>query len=198
MKISLIIALLIFQCFQINISENGLYYGKVGGFAPPLISFVQLNDNIASVEIYQPLKGQIKEILIDTLIRYEENQSNIIFIGEKLYLENIKNDLILYPREQYNLQFRPINISLDASKKQLLLEYRNRAYLYKDYYKTISFLKDSIDIENGRNLPSEYERLLYLYGIDRIAKSLSNEKFIIRYNEIRLKIFEHIIREESQ
>ena len=100
--------------------EGGLYYGKQGGFPlPSQLVFLESRDTILLVQCYFPLKGEIFELLDDTLYRHKGNenvfrghystvslnQSQISFNTDSSFSDySIKNVLLEYhPEEQETL-----------------------------------------------------------------------------------------------
>jgi hypothetical protein len=112
--------------------SNGLYYGHNRGFFPQSIIYVNINDSLALVSGFYPLKGLIFSTFIDTLYysknknMFFSNKSTIYFEKKKLYVER-KDSLLVYKVDKTRIRY-------NSRKIEDYLKVKKSAIPYKEFY----------------------------------------------------------------
>src|SRR5689334_10904813 len=147
-KIALFVLMAVSGCVATNTFrenrqplKNGIYFGQVGGFYPPNKAYLLIGKSI-SIEIYQTIKGQILEVEKDILDSYGA-VGGAIYQGKKTCVLWEGSNLVLRQLSiPGKVNVPDIPLKYFPEKEPELNEYRDRAYLHRDFYIQIKELRD--------------------------------------------------------
>lgn len=183
----------------------GLYFGKSGGFFPPVLVYVSVGE-LTVVEIYQPMKGEVLEITNEALLPTGKEEGTI-FIGEETAIVRRHSSLYLTQVGKIsrwpNFSFKDVPLNRDQTKTSELVECRNRSYLFGDIDKAATAMTKEI-MEKGtrvyeservlwHNVRSEFLILRGKTVAHELATKLPPREFMAEYEKIRQGIIKEIV-----
>ncbi len=172
--------------------EDGLYYGKIGGFFPPTVVFINVENENAFAEFYQPLKGQIVKVLLDTLKKSTASEE-VLYSGKDTIIICKGKKLLIKPKNEsahFDFDFRSILIKLNPEKINEMNEFQNLAYLRDDYIETLKYFNSCK--ECSKTSDYWYERFQNKYKVYELVGKMTHEEFLKEYPKMKKRILEEI------